>query len=69
VKLEVSDLNFGYNGKTILDGISLEIEKGDIVSLVGPNGAGKSTLIKCIDRILKTVNGARSISMETRQLS
>ena len=57
VKLAVSDLTFGYDGKTTLDGVSLEIEKGDIVSLVGPNGAGKSTLIKCIDKILKPQKG------------
>ena len=60
VKLAVSDLTFGYDGKTTLDGISLEIEKGDIVSLVGPNGAGKSTLIKCIDKILKPQKGGSS---------
>ena len=57
VKLKVSDLSFGYNGKATLEGISLDVEKGEIVSLVGPNGAGKSTLIKCIDRILKPQKG------------
>jgi len=58
MKLKVSDLTFSYNGKTTLENISLEVEKGEAVSLVGPNGAGKSTLIKCIDRILKPQRGS-----------
>lgn len=58
VKLKVCDLSFGYNGKAILEDISLEVGRGQTISLVGPNGAGKSTLIKCIDRILKPQKGA-----------
>ena len=70
MNLTVRDLTFGYDGKTILDSISLEIEKGCIVSLVGPNGAGKSTLIKCIDRILRPQMGTVLIDgKEAAQLS
>jgi iron complex transport system ATP-binding protein len=57
VKLAVSDLSFGYDGKATLEDVFLEVGKGEVVSLVGPNGAGKSTLIKCIDRILRPQRG------------
>ena len=53
MKLEVRDLTFSYGKRTseekpILDKISFEIEKGDILSVIGPNGSGKTTLFKCL---------------------
>lgn len=58
VKLRINDVSFSYRSMNALDGITLEINHSEAVSLVGPNGAGKSTLIKCIDRILKPQKGA-----------
>lgn len=46
--IEVSNLNFAYNGEAILKGINFSIKSGDFVSLIGSNGAGKSTLVKLI---------------------
>lgn len=57
VRLKVKDLSFSYGSANTLEDITMEVDKGEIVSLVGPNGAGKSTLIKCIDRILKPQKG------------
>jgi branched-chain amino acid transport system ATP-binding protein len=45
-------LQAGYGDVPILHGISLSVDKGEIVSLVGANGAGKTTLLRTISRIL-----------------
>jgi iron complex transport system ATP-binding protein len=37
----------------VLEDLTIDVRKGEIVGLVGPNGSGKTTLIKCIDQILK----------------
>jgi Fe-S cluster assembly ATP-binding protein len=42
--LEIKDLHAGINGKEILKGINLSINKGEIHAIMGPNGSGKSTL-------------------------
>ena len=49
--LEVSSLTKGFEGNTILDGISFSMMKGEVVVLVGPSGCGKSTLLRCLNGI------------------
>lgn len=46
--LELQNLKKSYGGKTILKNISLEIENGEIVSILGPSGCGKTTLLNMI---------------------
>src|SRR5579863_5884745 len=55
--LEVVDLSAGYGGPPIVSGLSLQVGKGEIVTIVGPNGAGKSTLVKAIIGELPAVSG------------
>jgi len=50
--IKVLNLETGYGRIQILRGVSLEIQKGEIVTLIGANGAGKSTLMKTICGIL-----------------
>ncbi|MEA1909272.1 MAG: ABC transporter ATP-binding protein [Euryarchaeota archaeon] len=57
MKLKVEDVEFGYNGTLVLEGISIDLDRSEIIGIVGPNGAGKSTLIRCIDRILTPRGG------------
>ncbi len=48
VLLESDNLTLRLDGKTILEGVSLQVKAGQIVTLIGPNGAGKSCLLKCL---------------------
>lgn len=46
--LEINDLTVCYDKAMIINGISLQVAEGELVSLVGPNGAGKTTLMRAI---------------------
>ena len=56
--LELKDIEAGYNKKPVLNGVSMTVNKGEIVALIGPNGAGKSTVLKTVIGVLKTRQGA-----------
>ena len=47
--LKVKDLKKEFNGKKVLKGINLEVDKGEIIGIIGPSGCGKSTLLRCIN--------------------
>lgn len=55
--IEIQNLNVSFSGKNILNNISFEVNKGDIVSLIGKNGTWKSTLLKTIVGINKQYEG------------
>jgi branched-chain amino acid transport system ATP-binding protein len=55
--LQISDLQVYYGHIHALKGISLEVEKGEIVTLIGANGAGKSTTLKTISGLLSPREG------------
>lgn len=46
--LEVRDLHLAFGGVKAVDGLSLEVHAGEIVSVIGPNGAGKTSAFNCI---------------------
>ena len=62
VMLKVSDLRKGFgSGRRrleVLKGINLEVEKGELVSLMGPSGCGKSTLLNIIGGLLEADSGS-----------
>ena len=56
--LQVNNIEVIYNDVIlVLKGMSLEVKKGQIVSLLGANGAGKTTTLKAISGLLKTEEG------------
>jgi branched-chain amino acid transport system ATP-binding protein len=58
--LTVTDLAVSYGAIAALHGISLDVEKGEIVTLIGANGAGKTTTLRTISGLLKPKRGAVS---------
>jgi len=56
--LRIQDLKSGYGKVQILNGINLEVRKGQIIALLGGNGTGKSTLIKSISGLIKPFEGS-----------
>lgn len=55
--LKVNDINVFYGNIQALKGVSLEVNEGEIVTLIGANGAGKSTLLKTLSGLLKPKQG------------
>jgi len=58
VLLEIKDLSVHYGAINALQGISLTVAEGEIVSLIGANGAGKTTTLKAISGLLRPTNGS-----------
>jgi branched-chain amino acid transport system ATP-binding protein len=56
--LAVANLSVGYGAIKALHGVSLKIEKGEVVTIIGSNGAGKTTLLRTISGLLRSTNGS-----------
>jgi ABC-2 type transport system ATP-binding protein len=55
--IEVTGLTKRYGGQAVVDGISFQVEKGEIFGILGPNGAGKTTAIECLEGLRKRDGG------------
>ncbi|MCS7198154.1 MAG: metal ABC transporter ATP-binding protein [Candidatus Bipolaricaulota bacterium] len=55
--IEIEDIWFSYGAEPVLEGVSLEVIRGDILGLIGPNGSGKTTLLKLILGLLSPQRG------------
>lgn len=60
--LKIRDLYVRYGGIEAVQGVSLDIKRGSIVTLVGANGAGKSSIIRSIAGLNKTISGEISLT-------
>ena len=58
--LEINHMKKGFDGKGVLEDISLSVEEGEVVSIIGPSGSGKSTLLRCAT-MLEQMDGGELI--------
>lgn len=67
----IEDITVRFDSKTILDHVSLSVDKGDFMAITGPNGGGKTTLLRVMLRLLKPSSGRvvyYNDGMETKRL-
>lgn len=68
--IHIKDITKSFGSLQVLKGISLDIEKGEVVSIVGPSGAGKTTLLQIIGTLDKPDSGSVCVdSIDTTTLS
>ncbi len=56
--ISVTDLCKSFDGIQVLNGINLEIDKGDVICIIGPSGSGKSTFLRCLNLLEKPSSGS-----------
>lgn len=56
--LSISNLEKSYGDIQVLKGVSLDVKKGEVISIIGPSGTGKSTLLRCINFLEEPSGGS-----------
>ncbi len=67
--IKIEGLSKKYHDNVVLDGVSLEINEGDVIGIIGPSGTGKSTLLRCIDQLEVPENGKITLGDKEVDLS
>ena len=62
--LRVTDVSKWYGDEQVLDGVSFEMDRGDVTVLIGPSGSGKSTLLRCVNRLAEAQEGSIALDGE-----
>jgi branched-chain amino acid transport system ATP-binding protein len=63
--LQLENVQSGYDGNLVLQGISFDVPEGSVVSVLGPNGHGKTTLLRTISGLLRLRGGSIKFAGET----
>ena len=66
--LEVAGLSLAYGLHRALDGVALNVGRGEIVTILGANGAGKTSLLKAIAGVVRTLPG-KQVRLGGRDIS
>ena len=61
VIIETQALSRGFRGELALDGLTIDVEEGEVLALLGPNGAGKTTTIRLLNGILRPDRGRATV--------
>ena len=63
--LEIDDVHKSYGQTEVLKGVSLDVERHEVVCLIGASGSGKSTLLRCVNALEEISSGAIRIEGDT----
>ncbi len=77
--IDVKNLVKKFQGQTVLHGIDLQVEEGEVVAIIGPSGSGKTTLLRCINLLEQpesgsvrvgniTIDATRSVGQQKRAI-
>ena len=56
--IEIRDLVKKFGDQTVLSGINLDVQEGDLKVVMGPSGCGKSTMLRCLNRLVEPTSGS-----------
>jgi len=56
--VSIKDIHKSFGAVKVLNGVSLEIAKGEVACIIGPSGAGKSTILRCINGLIPIDSGS-----------
>lgn len=60
--LTLSQVSWDHEGRRVLDGVDLQLHRGEILTVIGPNGAGKTCLIRIALGLLAPTRGTRTLA-------
>ena len=67
--LHVRGLTVGYGGTPVLDGVDLEIQKGQFASLIGPSGSGKTSVLRVVTELISAEHGSVELDVPMRDVA
>jgi len=56
--VRLKDVRKNFGALTVLNGVSMDVMKGEVVCIIGPSGSGKSTLLRCINALVPIEKGS-----------